>query len=773
MKSYLKFLSRNKLYTAIEAIGLAVSLAFVILIGSYTWQQWAVTLENPDRKDIYTFGLPNNPGLTFGFAERLKASVPEVEMTARFSPQITTFVQFEGQAEEVHTVAVDPSFFHMFPQYHFLEGSPEGLATKTDVLVSESFARSHDLSVGSHLFVNGTDCNVAGIVEDFKQTLFNACDVFVHLLSDLNVDAWNVPFDHYGSTITFAKVVHGTDRTKLKSKVEALCKELYPGMYGRSFFEYLDLDRIDEVFFKEYDARQTCFRHGDAKMLRLLLLVGLLLLLSAIFNYVNLSFALTGRRAKEMATRRLLGEDRNGIIWRQITESITFTAVCFGTGLLLAYALTPSFNSLLNNPDVPVMIHLNIGYLLIYILLIAIVGTLTGLLPAFLAGKYRPIDVVRGSFRRHTKMTFSKVFIVLQNVLAVFLVAMALVMEAQYQYSMNRPMHARTDGIYYLEIQGNLNEQTSLRDALEAIPAVQRIGFTQRTPGLLPGGQFSMTLQGEEIMYRTYRMDSTAFRIFDFEILKDYHTPLYGGVWFGKRAFAATGLSDDNLDINDLKMRTGGVDQVAGVIADFPTNSSNIGEEDYLYVNIFPREKMFYGGWLMETTGDPKDVRKAIQAVCDQWREGRQVIVLQNGFVKDFFKEALRPTKNNMRMMELFMLLAILIALLGLLAMSTYFAGERSADIAVRKVFGSTVNGELWHNVREYMLLVGVACVIGVPLAVWAAQKYLESYIYRLENYWWLFVIAVLLTLAMAFGTVLWQTLKAAKTNPATELKKE
>jgi putative ABC transport system permease protein len=117
--------------------------------------------------------------------------------------------------------------------------------------------------------------------------------------------------------------------------------------------------------------------------------------------------------------------------------------------------------------------------------------------------------------------------------------------------------------------------------------------------------------------------------------------------------------------------------------------------------------------------------------------------------------------------------LAILIALLGLLAMSTYFAGERSADIAVRKVFGSTVNGELWHNVWEYMLLVGVACVIGVPLAVWAAQKYLESYIYRLENYWWLFVIAVLLTLAMAFGTVLWQTLKAAKTNPATELKKE
>ena len=105
--------------------------------------------------------------------------------------------------------------------------------------------------------------------------------------------------------------------------------------------------------------------------------------------------------------------------------------------------------------------------------------------------------------------------------------------------------------------------------------------------------------------------------------------------------------------------------------------------------------------------------------------------------------------------------------------MSTYFAGERSKDIAVRKVFGSTVDGELWHSVREYMILVGIACIIGIPIAVWAAQKYLESYIYRLENYGWIFVLAVVFTFAMAFGSVLWQTLKAARTNPATELKKE
>ena len=105
--------------------------------------------------------------------------------------------------------------------------------------------------------------------------------------------------------------------------------------------------------------------------------------------------------------------------------------------------------------------------------------------------------------------------------------------------------------------------------------------------------------------------------------------------------------------------------------------------------------------------------------------------------------------------------------------MSTYFADENTKQIAVRKVFGADVSSETWRNVRSYMILTGIACLIGIPLAVWAARVYLERFAYRVENYGWVFVVAVIISLAIAFGTVLWQTLKAAKTNPAIELKKE
>ena len=135
--------------------------------------------------------------------------------------------------------------------------------------------------------------------------------------------------------------------------------------------------------------------------------------------------------------------------------------------------------------------------------------------------------------------------------------------------------------------------------------------------------------------------------------------------------------------------------------------------------------------------------------------------------------EAWKPARNNMRLIEIFMLLSIIISLLGLLAMSAYYADEKSRDIAVRKVFGGTVDTEAWRTIRDYMILVGIACIIGIPIAVYAAQEYLKDFIYKLEGYWWIFVLAVVITLGISLLAVLWQTLKAARTNPATELKKE
>jgi putative ABC transport system permease protein len=145
----------------------------------------------------------------------------------------------------------------------------------------------------------------------------------------------------------------------------------------------------------------------------------------------------------------------------------------------------------------------------------------------------------------------------------------------------------------------------------------------------------------------------------------------------------------------------------------------------------------------------------------------------QHGYVEDLQKASLANVKVAMRLVELFMLLSVLISLLGLIAMSTYYSGENTKSIAIRKAFGSDLRRELRRTVKDYMILVGIAAIIAAPIAVWLSGKYLERFAYRIEHYGWIIVVAVVITLLLAFLSVLWQTLRAARTNPAEALKKE
>ena len=765
MKSYLKFLSRNKLYTAIEAVGLAVSLAFVIIIGSYVWQQYAVTREHPDRERVYVPGTPGFPALTYGFPDAI-GDIPEIESVSRMC-NVVVHPVIREENTEAESVGVEPAFFEICPQFRFVEGSADVLLAPTNAILSASFARKHSLSVGDALDISGSSYVVGAILEDLKGTVIKPYDIFLN--AAVYKDEWQ-PFDNYGSTVTMLKVRSGTDRKELFDKLESVCKDVYSSIYGQAFFEHLELSRYDELFFKETEG---FFRHGDKATLKILMLVGLLLLLSAILNYINLSVALTGKRAKEMAVRQLSGASRAGIIWKYVAESIAFTAVCFAAGLLLAEAFCPAMNALLNNPDIPIRVIWSPGYVIAYIVIILLVGVLCGMFPAMMAGRYKPVEVMKGGYRRKSKMVFSKVFIVLQNALAVILIALAITMEAQMRKTQERPMNCNIENIFFLkDFSGEDN--APLKDALEALPCVRRIGRSSGVPGSINMGQYGTTRDGQDILYKLIRLDSTAFSMFGFEILEDFHAPQFNSVWFSDKSFAATGFDTDYHDISGtLSRRTKGCEQVAGVFKSFPTNNANMGEEDYAIVSLMRSEDIPFAGWVIETAPDRKAAKAQIMEAYDNYIKGKPIYGTLAFWVDENIAEAWKPARNNMRLVEIFMLLSILIALLGLVAMSTYYADEKSRDIAVRKVFGGTVDTEAWRTIWDYMVLVGIACIIGIPIAVYAAQEYLKDFIYKLEGYWWIFVVAVLLTGLIAFVSVIWQVLKAARTNPATELKKE
>ena len=777
MKSYLKFLSRNKLYTAIEAVGLAVSLAFVIIIGSYVVQQYEVKYENPDWRDIYTFamvedGHPDQLGLTYTFMDAIQSAAPEVEMAGRLSPVEMLMTPKDGTLQ-AKVVTADRGFFELFPNLKFVEGGPESLSDTGNMIISEEFSHKSGLKVGDIWKMGDSSFAVAAIMEDWKSTLFEYADIVLSI--DGPIQGFSDPNDQFGSVYTFVKLSPGADRNALEEKAVAVCKNLYD-VYGSSFLQGVRVYRLDELLFGDVHGNTISgnIAHSDKRTLDLLLAAVLLLLVSAVFNYINLNMALSAKRAREMATRRLIGASQISVFGRRILESMLFTLVCFAVSVLLAVWWAPMVNRLLNDPDIAIRIQFTPKYIVIFMSLVLVIGVLAGLLPALFSSRWKPIDVVRGNFRAQSKMTFSKVFIVLQNALSVLLIALAIVMEAQYRKSLNRPVHADIGNKYLLQSASFGLE--SLRSSLEALPFVERTGLAFQVPGQQGNGQYSKTVDDKDILYRVYHMDKDAFDMLGFEIQADYQAPVNNTVWFGESAFAASGFTEEYHEIETLRQRMTHCENMGGVIADFPVSLSNMGakEEMVVLVENIQDAYPYTSGILMEISGDHEEARKQIRETYETWKKDNMVYYeLANGYLTEFYEKALRPARNNMRLMEIFMALALLLSLLDLVAMSTYYADEKSRDIAVRKVFGGTVDTEAWRTIREYMILVGIACIIGIPIAVYAAQEYLKDFIYRLEGYWWIFVVAVLLTVAMAFASVLWQTLKAARTNPAIELKKE
>ena len=283
----------------------------------------------------------------------------------------------------------------------------------------------------------------------------------------------------------------------------------------------------------------------------------------------------------------------------------------------------------------------------------------------------------------------------------------------------------------------------------------------------------------ENVSVQLILCDETYFNMLDLQVVEDFGART-NSVWMSRTTSEKLALNDSTERYFVRRMNINGAnpETIGGIYEDIPTRSASASEPNQLSaVLIAKSEDLIYGfGVMIDVSGDYKETEKAImQAYADYSEEknGTYVEPAENGYLKDLINVSLQPAKMAMRLLELFMLLSILISLLGLVAMSTYYSEQSTKGIAIRKVFGSNVRRELWRTVKDYMVLVGIAALIGIPLAIWFCGRYLDRFAYRIGHYGWIIAVAVVLGVSMAFLSVLWQTLKAARTNPAEALKKE
>ena len=795
MSSYLKFLSRNKLYTVIEAIGLIVSIAFVILIGNYVYQQYSVAYGNPDGNRVYAVGVEDYISDSWWDKAVFEAELPEAEAVARISiADDGGYIIVVDEPISATVNEADPEIFALFPSLVLLDGSMEEYHLQGHCLVSESLANRafNGDAVGKPIRITYLDdkieSTVCGVFKDAPNSLIPQADVLLNPeFNELYTSGNQKPFSSIGQYVTLIKVNEATDRKAFAKKVEAVGLPHYGSGFGSSMSIYT----LPEVFFSE---NQWMFKKGNKSLLQMLTVVVLLLLLSAIFNYVNLNVALSGKRAKEMATRRLHGAMKGQIVMKYIAESVMFAAVCFVLALLLAIALLPMMNGLLNGVSggelgidatfgqfVPLRLEWSAGIVAVYLVAIVLLGILAGIAPAAIASRFEPIDVVRGTYRLQTKRVFSKVFIVFQNTITIVLIAMAILMEVQMRHMMNRPTNMRSEGLYSLQYwAGDYDAVSPLINRLERIPNVKAVGYGRGFAGQMNMATTVTTPGGENVNIQLILCDETYFDMLGLQVVEDFGLPKTNSVWMSKALANKLSVNDSTASYYARRMRINGSkpETVGGIYEDIPTRSAAASEPDrFSAVIIAKAEDLTWGnGVMVDVSGDYKETEHAILEAYRAYSEeqnGTFVEAAQNGYVQDLNNLSLQPAKMAMRLLELFMLLSILISLLGLVAMSTYYSEQNTKGIAIRKVFGSNVRRELWRTVKDYMVLVGIAALIGVPLAVWFCGEYLNRFAYRIGHYGWIIAVAAILGMLMAFLSVLWQTLRAARTNPAEALKKE
>lgn len=784
MSSYLKFLSRNKLYTAIEFIGLSVALAFVIISFCYVVQQYSVTRENPDRERIYAVGGENMIN-SYGMKEILDGKLPEVECVTLFQFHQDEIIKSANQTFVGTELLCDRQFFDVFP-VQIKEGNPDDINHVGAAFISEDLARKMDGEViGRELIMCSDTLKIVGVFSDLGSSLMFPTEVMTSFENSRNpsdVTYRNNPFNYYADINVFIKVRPDASCEEVEEKL----KDLYVEGYSKSkkTREELNMMRLDELFFSN---KVIHVRKGDKSMLRTMTIVGMLLLISALINYINLNLALTGKRAKEMASRRLLGAQRSDIIGKYLAESFAFTLFCFVLGLLIAEALLPLVNRLLQ-AKVAVTVPLTPVYLIYYLMIVVAVSLLAGLIPAFVVAKTQPIDVVRGTFRYHSKMVLSKIFIVLQNVLAIVLIALVLTMELQMRHMVDRPMGLDMENLYFHS--SNLNYTDELEpwvNDLRALPCVKEIGFAANVPGVVRMS-FGVAKMGEEeknSRVSLLQCDQKAFEMLGFEVVEQYKEPDPHSFWMTENTVAGmTGMPHgvNNYDTIMAWKNSNLGNECCGIIRDFNMyDALHATDEDYAIVfggklGFMDLVNSQVVNPLMEIVGDHREAKKAIDALYEKHCMAVFGAYLEpdcDDFVGDVIAKNYDKTKRQMRLIELIMGISVLLSLLGLVAMSTHFASEHEKSIAVRKVFGGTMESEIRRNLKEYIVMILIANVIAIPVAIWLCGRYLEEFAYRIPTYWWIFAWAAILSFIIAIGSVIWQIVSVSKVNPAYALKKE
>ena len=765
-RAFLNFLGRNKLYTAINIFGFSISLMFVILLVTYTRQEYAVDQFHSNKERIFRLCDETDACFAPLIGRDLKARYPEIETYVRLFE--TDEVATTGERHlKAKILLSDPDFFRMF-SFRLAEGdTAQVLRSKNGALLSESFARNL-FPEGDYLdktvTIKGESVPVTGILRPFGNSQFVTPDVMLSFEEWAPlVYGWDCVLKRGYASASFPLYLMLKPHADLSAKMPDMLSHLktYYWPYKDDHARELTIIPLTEVYLSNPLYASEQIRIGSKTLINTFFSVAMLILLFAVINYINLSTAQSESRAREMAVRRLLGCSRKALFTRLIVESVLLCILSLLIALLLAGIAEPIFNRILQT-HISVSNLFSASNLGIGVVAIILLGLLTGVIPASVITRARPIDVVRGSFRHKTKMVYNKILIGFQYLITIVLLGCTLTMSRQIDMMLHADLGFDTANKLYLSIPDlNPGQSAGLKNQLLQIAGVENVALVRGVP-MLGSNNTSDTWHDRPISTQRFEGDSSYLKIMGFRILRDNRTDDRKAIWLNETAMQAMELPDSASYCEYFKC------PIAGIVQDFRYRDLTHPAEpciiEHMQDNYWP-----WACIIQLTNLDSPVTLRTIERVYREYTGGMPCEY------KTYDEVMHQQYAAQQRMSDIlfgFTLVAILISALGILAMATYFIRQRSMEIAVRKVFGSTNREVLQRLVLHFVRYVLAAFVIAVPVIWYLMHDWLSQYVLRIPFSWTIFALAGLTALAIAVATVFGQSWRAANSNPVDAIKR-
>ena len=803
IKTAFRSLLKNKGFTAINILGLALGLGACLLIVFYVVDELSYDRYNTKSERIYRV----NADLKLGenrkdyavvmppLAKTLVAEYPYVEDAVRIKNAYTMHVK-KGEVNMVENKVAfaDPSLFNVFTLPMISGDSKTALAEPNSVVLTESTAKKYfdktDV-VGKMMMINDNQSfKITGVIKDVPKNSHFNFDFFLSMATwtDSRSNAW-LRNDYN----TYVLLKEAKDAKKLEGNFDALLQKFsgdqMKSEIGMSYADFeksgsyfrLNLTPLTDIHLKSNRTGELG-ANGTTQYVYIFSAIALFILLIACVNFMNLSTARSSNRAREVGVRKVLGSPRKYLIAQFLSESIMITFFATVIALFAAVALLPLFNQLAGK-DIAITQTTLLWLLPVSALIVLLVGSLAGSYPAFFLSAFQPIDVLKGKLSAGFKGGGLRSFLVVfQFGISVFLIIGTLIINNQLTYIQTTNLGFNRNQVLIIQNAYELNKSTkTFKEELSQLPGVAGVTMTSFLP---VSGNRSTSIYFKDA---TLDQKNSIFPQ-SWEVDADWITTLDMKMAAG-RNFSKGRLSDSGaVIINEaaakflgyknplnqtLYKSLGGKTElsntvkyeVIGVVKDFHFSSLHDKIEPVII-------RLGENNGAVSLRVNTANLPALMAQIKTKWTSFSPV-QMNFSFMDQDFDASYRSEQRVGTIFIIFTTLAIIIACLGLFGLAAYAAEQRTKEIGIRKVLGADVSAIVAMLSKDFVKLVVISIAVASPLAWYCMHLWLQDFAYRINIQWWVIAAAGATAILIAVVTVSFQAIKAALANPVNSLKNE